>query len=192
MGPNPGEHCPACGARMAPDQRYCLSCGGRRGDPRLPFMDAVVFMEAINQPRTASGPPAPARQSRSWISPNASLIAGVATLVLAIGVGVLIGRSGDESQPTAAATPQVITVEGGGGGAEASSDAAKKNTASGGNKKKGDAKSSSVHEQAADDVVKTAPGVDLASPETQVGDKCDPSEAGCGDTGKFEGTFFGE
>jgi hypothetical protein len=32
---------------MLPDQRYCLACGARRGDPRLPFMDAVVLMDAM-------------------------------------------------------------------------------------------------------------------------------------------------
>ena len=44
------EQCPSCGAQMAADQRYCLECGLRRGDPRLPFMDAVVFMDAIKRP----------------------------------------------------------------------------------------------------------------------------------------------
>ena len=47
-----GDQCPNCGASMAPDQRYCLECGHRRGDPRLPFMDAVVFMDAVE----AAGP----------------------------------------------------------------------------------------------------------------------------------------
>ena len=48
--PRCGEQCPSCGKPMATDQRYCLECGSRRGDPRLPFMDAVVFMEASKQP----------------------------------------------------------------------------------------------------------------------------------------------
>ena len=76
---------------MAADQRYCLECGQRRGDPRLPFMDAVVLMDTvIKGPQRASA--APATRRRRW-SPNATLIAGIATLLLALGVGVLIGMA---------------------------------------------------------------------------------------------------
>jgi len=190
VGPNPNEQCPACGVQMAADQRYCLSCGSRRGDPRLPFMDAVVFMEAINQPRTAAGPPAAAPQRRPRLSPNASLIAGVATLVLAIGVGVLIGRSGDESQPTAAATPQVITVAPEGGGSTAPS---KKNTASENDGKKNSSASKAdkaASSEEAEKVIKSE--VPIAPPTTHVGDTCDKETAGCGGNGKFDGSFFGE
>ena len=34
LGP-PGQPCAACGEPLAADQRYCLSCGERRGPPRL-------------------------------------------------------------------------------------------------------------------------------------------------------------
>ena len=55
QAPSGFEQCPSCGALVAADQRYCLECGHRRGDPRLPFMDAVVFMDAMNRPpETAS------------------------------------------------------------------------------------------------------------------------------------------
>ena len=111
--------CPSCGASAwRADQRYCLDCGHRRGDPRLPFMDAVVFMDAIKRQPQPPPPPATAATSAPRISANASLIAGVATLVLAIGVGVLIGRSGDSgSHQRRRTAPQVIKV--GGGGEEA-------------------------------------------------------------------------
>ena len=109
-----GEGCPTCGAHLAPDQRYCLECGHRRGDPRLPFMDAVVFMDAVNRPQQASPPPPPPPvQKRTGMSANAALVAGIGTLVLAIGVGVLIGRGGESGTNTAAATPQIIKVGGG-------------------------------------------------------------------------------
>ena len=71
------EQCPSCGA-LAADQRYCLECGHRRGDPRLPFMDAVVFMDAMRRPAATAQPsssPPPERRSR--MTANASLIAGV-------------------------------------------------------------------------------------------------------------------
>ena len=69
-----GDQCPSCGAVLAADQRYCLECGHRHGDPRLPFMDAVVLMDAVKRPRQA--PPPPPKKKRSGISPNAALIAG--------------------------------------------------------------------------------------------------------------------
>jgi hypothetical protein len=112
------ETCPNCNARMAADQRYCLNCGHRRGDPRLPFMDAVVFMESMNAAPGGAGtpPPPPAQQSggsnNRW-NANAALIAGVATLVLAIGVGFLIGRTGHNDNSSAGPSKvQVVQVPG--------------------------------------------------------------------------------
>ena len=69
------ESCPNCGARMAADQRYCLNCGHRRGEPRLPFMDAVVFMESMSAPGGAGGAPLP----RPRRSPGGSTTAGTPT-----------------------------------------------------------------------------------------------------------------
>ena len=138
------------------------------------------------------------------MSANASLVAGVATLVLAIGVGVLIGRSGDSGASNAAgAAPQIIRVGGGGGGevASASQSKAGKGTgigAGGGGsksatKKKAKAKTEagkSGASKATEEVYEPAPGVKIAPPEQKIGGECDPSVAGCGANGKFEGTFF--
>ncbi len=110
-----GEQCGSCGAQLARDQRYCVECGDRRGKPRLPFMDG--------RPRQAAAPaaaaPPPSRRRRAGGSAGATLVAGVGTLVLALGVGVLIGRSGDNGGGGHAAAPavQVVTVAGGGGAA---------------------------------------------------------------------------
>ena len=92
-------------------------CGARRGDPRLPFMDAVVLMEAVRQSRQPPPPPPPTAKRRG-ITPNAALIAGVGALLLALGIGVLIGRSGNHEAAQSAAAPQVIKVGGGGGGSD--------------------------------------------------------------------------
>jgi hypothetical protein len=181
---------------MAADQRYCLACGHRRGDPRLPFMDAVVFMDAVKQPRDAAPPP-PAPEKRPRMSANASLIAGVGTLVLAIGVGVLIGRSGDSgAAPVASATPQIIKV--GGGGAETASAATPKASAKAkGAADKGKAKNpakaidSSGTSAAAAEVLKPAGDVKLPPPTVQPGEKCESGAAGC-KGGEFTGEFFGE
>jgi hypothetical protein len=62
-----------------------------------------------------AAPPSPG--TSTWQRGNAlTLIAGIGVLLLAMGVGVLIGRSGGSSS-TGAAAPQVITVGGAGTGA---------------------------------------------------------------------------
>jgi hypothetical protein len=212
------DSCPNCGARMAADQRYCLTCGHRRGDPRFPFMDAVVFMESMNAPGGAAGsppPPPPAESKSSRMNANAALIAGVATLVLAIGVGFLIGRSGHENSGSqAAAAPQIIKVEGGGGGeveesatTEESTGGSKEASKGGGSKESSSkAKSSKATpkaeensevgehgaSKATEETLHPEAGVELAKPEQEVGGACTKGTAGCGESGKFEGNFFGE
>lgn len=202
-----GDNCPNCGSVLASDQRYCLQCGQRRGEPRLPFMDAVVFMEtskrAPAEPGAAPAPPPPADR-RPFMSANASLVAGVATLVLAIGVGVLIGRSGEGDASNAAApAPQIIRVGGGGGevATTASSAGSDKGAAKDGGagkpksaaqvkaKKKAETGDSGTT-KAVEEVYEPAAGVKIAPPEQKIGGECDPGVAGCGKSGKFEGTFF--
>jgi hypothetical protein len=210
------DSCPNCGARMAADQRYCLNCGHRRGEPRLPFMDAVVFMESMGSPGAGAGaaPPPPSEQKSSpRMNANAALIAGVATLVLAIGVGFLIGRSGHENSGSQAAAPiKVIEVGGGGGGegtettseetAETASESGKGN---GGSKASGGKKSpkatpkaeknseigSHGASKATEEVLHTEGNVKLAPPEQKVGGKCTAGTAGC-EGEEFTGNFFGE
>jgi hypothetical protein len=210
-----GDNCPSCGSPLAKDQRYCLHCGSRRGDPRLPFMDAVVFMDAVKQPKDAgqgaesAKPAAPDR--RPLLSANASVVAGVATLVLAIGVGVLIGRSGDSGGSPAAAQPQIIRVGGSGGEGEAEtvntnggrsggksgggSSSSGKSTGGSGSKAKAKEKTqvgASGTSKATEEVFKPAKGVKLAEPEQKIGGKCEKGAAGCSESGTFDGSFFGE
>lgn len=191
------EACGSCGAAMASDQRYCLECGQRRGDPRLPFMDAVVLMEAVKQARQPPPAPQPPKRKRSGISPNAALITGIGTLLLALGIGVLIGHSGSHEVAQTAAAPQVITV--GGGGEEAVSSASKGKSSSGGGKaskakikqQKQKALQESEAHPAAEEVLKPAGNVDLPPATVKPGDKCKSGEAGC-EGGEFTGNFFGE
>lgn len=198
--PSGFEHCPSCGALIAVDQRYCLECGHRRGEPRLPFMDAVVFMDAMNKP-----PEAPVetgkKTKRGGISPNAALIAGVGVLLLALGIGVLIGRSGNHGATQAAAPPQVVTVGGGSGEAEASSSSGGgAETTKGPASTKGKTKKQIVKQktkeaesgQGAEEVLHTAAGVKMAPATQQIGGSCDKEVAGCSKSGKFDGSFFGE
>jgi len=94
------DRCIECGVPLAADQRYCLECGERNGDPRLPIMDRATMA----RPAVAVAP----KSSRVHLTPNATLVAGIATLLLAMGVGVLIGRGGDGSSKSS--TPQIIRV----------------------------------------------------------------------------------
>lgn len=212
------DSCPNCGARMAADQRYCLNCGHRRGEPRLPFMDAVVFMESMSAPPGGGTPPPPPASSGGGSSPrmnaNAALIAGVATLVLAIGVGFLIGRSGhDGSNNAAAEAPiKVIEVNGGGGGgggeeATASTEESPESTAASGKGKGGNSsnkgakkkKTSEVKEGSKEEeelaAEKTAEALHaegpLAKPTAKVGESCEKGTPGC-EGEEFTGNFFGE
>jgi hypothetical protein len=178
---------------MASDQRYCLNCGQRRGDPRLPFMDAVVLMDSVNRP--AQAPPPPPKKKRSGVSPNAALIAGVGTLLLALGIGVLIGRSGHQEVAQTSSAPIVIH-SGGGGEAEATASKGKATTGGGAanaktkKQKEAAAKAAEAH-PAAEEIIKPANGVKLAPPTVKPGDKCEEGAAGC-EGGKFTGNFFGE
>jgi len=199
------DACPSCGSSLLPDQRYCLSCGQRRGEPRLPIMDAVTYMNASRRPQPAAAaagpPPHPSPRRRPSISASSSLVGVVATLVLAIGVGVMIGRSGDNGMSNTAA-PQVIRV-GGTEGPAATASTAGTGAAAGAGKGGKQAKSANVKKakekaatgssgasKATEEVFEPAPGVKIAPPEQKLGGECDPSVAGCGSNGKFEGTFF--
>jgi hypothetical protein len=108
------EQCSACGAGMASDQRYCVECGQRRGPARVPLVDGTAHRAAQAQ---AAGQP----RRRPSMSVNSTLIAIIGTLLLAMGVGVLIGRSGNNVKSLPA---QVVTVAGGGGTAGTAATAA--------------------------------------------------------------------
>ncbi len=121
FGPQ-GEPCANCGALLARDQRYCLECGTRRAG-----MGALL--SDTREPRPLPAAPAPLApleppRESPWRL-DAGLLAGVGCLLLALLVGVLIGRSGS-SDDAKTATPQVVTVAGTGaaaGGAAAAAPA---------------------------------------------------------------------
>jgi hypothetical protein len=118
-----GEPCPACGAPLAGDQRYCLHCGARRPEARLEFLDVldadvrvraaapVAFAPAA---AVAAGPPPSGLNAR--LQANAGLLALAALLLLTLLIGLLLGHwaTRDSGTPGVAATPapQVIRVEG--------------------------------------------------------------------------------
>ena len=116
------EPCPHCGTPLALDQRYCLECGA----PRT-YLSGML-LERLRSPGAQTSPgqpthlpasgggagtlvaPAPQGAYSTWQRGNVlTLIASVGVLLLAMGVGVLIGRSGGSSSSGSAA-PQIVTV----------------------------------------------------------------------------------
>ncbi len=112
--------CVNCDAPLAPDQRYCVQCGQRRGRSRFAVARAAEMRQTPASPR---GNP-PGRRGSS----GTTVVAGIATLVLAMGVGVEIGRSTNQS-PAPAPRAQVITVDSGGGGGAGTATSATTTTA---------------------------------------------------------------
>jgi hypothetical protein len=100
---------------LAADQRYCLECGERQvpmssvlaGSPLRGDTQPAAPAPAGTSP--PAPPPASPTSDRAGQRNNTlTVIAGVGVLLLAMGVGVLIGRSGASKQ--SAAPAQVISV----------------------------------------------------------------------------------
>jgi hypothetical protein len=126
------ERCEQCSALLAPDQRYCLHCGAPRAHVNGPISGGRPGGAApgtASSPQTTSlsgapqspppgtpGAPPTTPPGFNSVSPAANrnntlaLLAGVGVLLLAMGVGVLIGRAsaGTPKVPPA----QVISVGG--------------------------------------------------------------------------------
>ena len=107
----PGEQCTQCGASLAADQRYCLNCGTRRAERRVPLeaTGATPTLPAGSaEPTTVVGSgdglDAAQRLGEPGASPRCSWSH--------IGVGVIIGNLGGDEAPVAA-RPPVVTIAGG-------------------------------------------------------------------------------
>jgi hypothetical protein len=119
-----GEACTECGSPLAADQRYCLNCGHRRTEARLPFMDVLADPPAGGGGAppaggaSAAGATPPGQPGRS-VTPLAAVTA-VSAVVVALAAGVVIGHQGDG---TKSSKPQVVSVAGGGQAATGTSNA---------------------------------------------------------------------
>lgn len=125
-----GERCRECAAPLAADQRYCLNCGHRRGEPRVDFQQRLSARKPVPSqngmaPTTAAAPPAAhgspsaGEKAQRDYAPLAA-VGGIAVLGVMLLIGVLIGR-GDGGSETAP-PPQVVRVQGEGGGGDTASD----------------------------------------------------------------------
>jgi hypothetical protein len=80
------ERCPVCSAEMAADQRYCVECGTRRGKPRFQLAGGQSRPSATTAPQSPSSVPA-----------RVTAMLALIVVLVALGVGVLIGNSGGSS-----------------------------------------------------------------------------------------------
>lgn len=118
----PQDQCAGCGAALAADQRYCLTCGRPCSPVRLAFLDV------LQSESPARGPASPlvlAPQTLDvgpdgrvslpagggWLSRQAGLLGLLSVLGICLLVGLLVGHwvTQGRSAPNA---PQVIKVEG--------------------------------------------------------------------------------
>lgn len=129
-----GSTCPHCRAPVAPDQRYCLSCGRQCSPLRLPFLD--VLKEGPQQAPIVAGvaqngylpqaghlPPLQSSGPAGILNRYAGVFALVGMLLLTAVIGLLIGHWAIGSGSSGGAGPQVIKVEGLGAVAPAASTA---------------------------------------------------------------------
>jgi len=163
----------------------------------LPKVEPVTEVRSTRARSSAA--PRPPR-----LSSGATLVSFVGVLLLAIGLGVLIGHSGKSTPtPKAAAAPEVITVQGGGASnaAAATTSSTPTNAPAHVNSnsltKKSQAKlkattaSKAVQQKATQAAGKVLGNSNnLPPPTATTGSKCSNSQAGC-QGGKFTGNFFG-
>lgn len=110
--------CPNCSAPLAPDQRYCLSCGQPVSSVRLAFLDVLesdsqTYANGHGSAGLVSpGYPTviePASGVAGWMRRYSGLFGLLAVLLMAIIVGLLIGHWVTQTKAPAA---QVVKVEG--------------------------------------------------------------------------------
>ncbi len=96
--PNPQayEPCEECGAPMDPQQRYCINCAARRGNGANP--SSRYFAAASKR---AHRPPARPR-AKAASNSRAAAVGFFALLPIAVAIGVVVGRSGSDSNESEA------------------------------------------------------------------------------------------
>jgi hypothetical protein len=191
-----GDRCVSCGTPLTSDQRYCVNCGERRGKARFTLPPS----EPTTSEALAAAPPPPPRAPRA--SPGTTIVAGVGTLLLAMGVGVLIGRDSSNMTPrtVAAAAPTVVTVAGGaasGSSATTSSAQIGKKSSTGKGKsskgKSGKGKPSAAQAAKASQAASKVLGSSKALPPATVTEGQTGSGPGFNKKShKFDGSFFGQ
>ena len=90
--PSQYEPCEECGAPLDPQQRYCVNCAARRGNGANPSSRYFAAMSQRAR-RPAFGP----RRSKPSSGSRAAAVGFFALLPIAVAIGVVVGRSGNDS-----------------------------------------------------------------------------------------------
>ncbi len=194
------DRCVNCGSPLASDQRYCVNCGERRGKPR--FALAGPHEEAVHAVTTTASASSPRRPRTSA---GFNLIAGIATLLLAMGVGVLIGHNSSSNNSGKVAAQPPITINSGGAASSGTASTANaggpgstgSTAGTGKSRKSASAKSTKapvskvvVQKAAAAASKVTGGSAKTAGATAQQGSSCTAGTAGC-QNGKLTGNYFG-
>ncbi len=124
--PSPAyEQCEQCGTPVESSQRYCVACGTKRRHVSDPAAQYLAKAKSATRRRTAA-PDRPRTTRRANRSLGLGTALVLAVIPLAVGLGVVIGRSsnnGDDKLIAAlkAQKPEIIQTSGGGGSGNAAS-----------------------------------------------------------------------
>lgn len=199
------DRCANCGAPLASDQRYCVQCGERRGKGRF-----SVVSPAPPAVTTTTTQPSAALPPRRRGPSSATVVAGIATLVLAMGVGVEIGSLSKSSNSGSSGTakPTVIQLNGNGASAAATTTGATSTPVASAKphaptKVKGSEAKKATQAASAPKPTKQAvqkasnaassvlgAGTGQSNATVTTGQSCAAGSAGC-TGGHFDGSFFG-
>lgn len=91
VAPGRCEPCEECGAPLDPQQRYCIECAARRGNGANPSSRYFATMSKRAH-RKPLRPPAKAPSGS-----RAAAVGFFALLPIAVAIGVVVGRSGNDS-----------------------------------------------------------------------------------------------
>jgi hypothetical protein len=100
-----GETCEQCGSLLATDQRYCVNCGWRRGEPRVDYERRMLNG---TQPAPVAG--AQAAAPTSFVQSPLFAVGTIALLGIMLLLGVLIGKDNNGTTQTVAAQAPVTTT----------------------------------------------------------------------------------
>lgn len=172
--PVPGEACGQCAAPLADDQRYCLNCGTRRGEPRMDPL-AHLLPAAAPVPPVPPLHPEPTARSQALLGSPGLPIAGALAVLVALGGGFLIG-SGGEDAPVIAQRPPVVNITSAptGPAATATPVAADTGTESKSKESKADRRDAAKETE---DEIKKAGGTILSKEQLEANKKLSPEEA---------------
>jgi hypothetical protein len=144
----PFEPCEECGSPLDAQQRYCVECGARRGNGANPASRYFATMsKRARRPLTGQSPKRPSGS-------RAAAVGFFALLPIAVALGVVVGRSGNNSGDEAAllkalksSEAQSATAQAGSGTATEQPTASSKKANSKAKPGKGDAKKSKAEKK---------------------------------------------